>query len=163
MGDYLTIDECVERGGRLADEISTFVQETLKHSGAEWEYEQFMDRFFIAKKNRYAGRIAWADGELPGDRPLRRRLKVSGFELKAANTARAVGDVQMEVLERMYNGETLQQILYTCTGATNQSPPARYPLLTLQPVRRCDNTCRTRTVVWGMAGGLRATVVPVQS
>ena len=153
LGDYLTIDECVERGGRLADEISTFVQETLKHSGAEWEYEQFMDRFFIAKKNRYAGRIAWADGELLGDRPLRRRLKVSGFELKAANTARAVGDVQMEVLERMYNGETLQQILSYLHGRYESVASGEIPIADLAAVRRCDNTCRTRTVVWGMAGG----------
>lgn len=131
LGDYLTIDECVERGGRLADEISTFVQETLKHSGAEWEYEQFMDRFFIAKKNRYAGRIAWADGELLGDRPLRRRLKVSGFELKAANTARAVGDVQMEVLERMYNGETLQQILSYLHGRYESVASGEIPIADL--------------------------------
>ena len=111
LGDDKTVEECVEQGHELTEEINEFVQTALNHSGAEWEFEQFMDEFFIAKKNRYAGRIAWADGEFITGKDLKQRLKVSGFELKRANASKGVGDVQLEVFDLMFNRSSMQDIV----------------------------------------------------
>ena len=128
LGDELTSAQCVEKGNELTAEISSFVQKELGHSDAEWEFEQFMDRFFIAKKNRYAGRVCWADGVWVEDRPLAKRLKVSGFALKAANTSKVVGNVQLDVMDMLFSGKMRNDIVDYAKKQFNEIVGRNIPL-----------------------------------
>ena len=128
LGDQLTKEDCVEKGNELTEVISKYVQSELGHEGAEWEFEQFMDRFFIAKKNRYAGRVVWADGVWVEDKPLIKRLKASGFALKAANTSKVVGDNQLEALNMLFNGATRNDIVDFLKGRFNSIKNKEIPL-----------------------------------
>lgn len=128
IGDDLTPQECVDKGNSLTEEISSFVQNQLGHRDAEWELEQYMDRFFIAKKNRYAGRVCWADGAWVDNKPLEKRLKVSGFELKRANSSKAIGDAQLECLDMLFSGRTRNDIVDYLKDRFNQIIDKKVPL-----------------------------------
>lgn len=133
MGDSRTVEDCIEQCHGLADEISAHIQKDLGHTGAEWEFEQFMDRYFIAKKNRYAGRIAWVDGETVTEKPLSQRLKASGFELKAANTSKVVRDVQLETLSLMFDGAGFNEVVNFCRDKYNTVASGKIPVAELAP------------------------------
>lgn len=133
MGDNRTVEDCIEQCHGLADEISAHIQKDLGHTGAEWEFEQFMDRYFIAKKNRYAGRIAWVDGETVTERPLSQRLKASGFELKAANTSKVVRDVQLETLSLMFDGAGFNEVVDFCRDKYDTVSSGKIPVAELAP------------------------------
>lgn len=133
MGDSRTVEDCIEQCHGLADEISAHIQKDLGHTGAEWEFEQFMDRYFIAKKNRYAGRIAWVDGETVTEKPLSQRLKASGFELKAANTSKVVRDVQLETLSLMFDGAGFNEVVDFCRDKYDTVASGKIPVGELAP------------------------------
>lgn len=133
MGDDRTVEDCIEQCLTLADDISAHIQKDLGHTGAEWEFEQFMDRYFIAKKNRYAGRIAWVDGEMVTDKPLSQRLKASGFELKAANTSKVVRDVQLETLSLMFDGAGFNEVVDFCRDKYDTVASGKVPVAELAP------------------------------
>ena len=133
MGDSKTVEECIEECLALADTISVHIQKELGHTGAEWEFEQFMDRYFIAKKNRYAGRIAWVDGETVVHKPLADRLKASGFALKAANTSAVIRNQQLDVLRLLFDDSSREDIVRFCLDKYRQVDNGEVPLAELVP------------------------------
>ena len=75
------------------------------------------DRYFIAKKNRYAGRKVWDDkkGFKVGDYDIETdpwsRIKMSGMEAKHTNTAPVGKNIQIETLKKLFDGVSERLIL----------------------------------------------------
>lgn len=154
LGDDATTDECIDKCMELADAISEHIQTNLGHTGAEWEFEQFMDRYFIAKKNRYAGRIAWVDGERVDHKPLQDRLKASGFAIKAANTSATVKHMQLDVLRLLFDGASREEIVEFCLERYNMVASGAIPVADLAPRQTINQHLphRYERVTWGQMG-----------
>ena len=70
------------------------------------EFERWAERMFIKKKNRYAGKIMWAEGlYLPEP-----DYYVKGIELKQARMPKAMKDTMQTTLEGILNGRTQEQV-----------------------------------------------------
>ena len=76
-----------------------------------------MARYFIAKKNRYAGRKVWDDkkGFKVMDYDIETdpwsRIKMSGMEAKHTNTAPVGKNIQIETLKKLFDGVSERLIL----------------------------------------------------
>ena len=106
-----TKEQVLEESNKLARLLTDHVQAEVRSKAVVVELEAIMDRYFIAKKNRYAGRKVWDDkkGFLDIDFtdhgwPEVTR-KMSGMEAKQTNTARVGRTIQIETLARIFNDE----------------------------------------------------------
>lgn len=106
-----TKERVLEESNKLARLLTDHVQAEVRSKAVVVELEAIMDRYFIAKKNRYAGRKVWDDkkGFLDIDFtdhgwPEVTR-KMSGMEAKQTNTARVGRTIQIETLARIFNDE----------------------------------------------------------
>ena len=62
MGDDKSTEQCVEEAKVLCEKLTEFIQERFNSDHMVLEFETFVDRFLLVKKNNYAGRKAWDIG-----------------------------------------------------------------------------------------------------
>lgn len=116
LGDDKSIEECAELAQDLGNYLTIICQEDLKSEAVEVEAELIMDRFYLPRRNKYAGRIVWqpGTGETPfdiGQEPVDKRIKLQGLEAKHTNTAPIGKEVQLECLKMIWDGETALSVL----------------------------------------------------
>ena len=100
----------------LAKVLTDHVQADLRTDKVVVELEAIMDKYFIAKKNRYAGRKAWDDKkgflnlDFSEDGWPEVSRKMSGMEAKQTNTAPIGRDIQVDTLASIFNNDSLSSI-----------------------------------------------------
>jgi len=116
LGDDKTPEECAEISIDLSKHLTELMQKELNSEAVEVEPEILMDRFFLPRRNRYAGRIIWDpslnDPHSIADLPVDSRIKIQGLEAKHANTAEIGRQAQYGALKLIWadapNGEVLK-------------------------------------------------------
>jgi DNA polymerase I len=109
MPSEWTKEQVLEESKLLAKKLTTHVQEEVRSDKVVVELEAIMDRFFIAKKNRYAGRKVWDDKkgfkvmDYDIDEDPWARIKMSGMEAKHTNTAAIGKDIQIQSLKAIFD------------------------------------------------------------
>ena len=108
LGDDLTAEECAEKAKYLSKHLTDIVQKELQSSAVVVEAEMIMDRFFLPRRNRYAGRVIWqpGSGETPfdiGKLPVDDRIKMQGLEAKHTNTAKIGRDIQINAIKMIWD------------------------------------------------------------
>ena len=110
MPSEWTREEVLAESERLCQYLTDSIQEKMKSDAVIVDLEVIMDRFFIAKKNRYAGRKVWDDkkqfkvADIDIDTHPTQRIKVSGMEMKQTNTAKVGKTVQIDTLKALFDG-----------------------------------------------------------
>ena len=110
-------EQVFDESTRLAKDLTDLVQSELRTDKVVVELEAIMDRYFIAKKNRYAGRKVWDDkkGFKVMDYDIETdpwsRIKMSGMEAKHTNTAPVGKNIQIETLKKLFDGVSERLIL----------------------------------------------------
>ena len=103
-------EQVLAESERLCRFLTESIQEKMKSDAVIVDLEVIMDRFFIAKKNRYAGRKVWDDkkefkvADIDIDKHPTQRIKVSGMEMKQTNTAKVGRNVQIDTLKALFDG-----------------------------------------------------------
>tara|TARA_A200000159_G_scaffold24384_1_gene21508 strand:+ start:21257 stop:23998 length:2742 start_codon:yes stop_codon:yes gene_type:complete len=111
-----TQEKVYEESIALAKVLTDHVQADLRTDKVIVELEAIMDKYFIAKKNRYAGRKAWDDKkgflnlDFSEDGWPEVSRKMSGMEAKQTNTAPIGRNIQLQTLGRIFNGESPREI-----------------------------------------------------
>ena len=106
-----TQEKVLEESLKLGKILTTHVQKEVRSDAVVVELEAIMDKYFIAKKNRYAGRKVWDDKkgflnmDFSEDAWPEVTRKMSGMEAKQTNTAPVGRNIQIQTLARMFNGE----------------------------------------------------------
>jgi len=104
-------EQVLAESERLCALLTESIQEKLQSKAVVVDLEVIMDRYFIAKKNRYAGRKVWDDkkGFKVLDYDINTdhwaRIKMSGMEAKQTNTAPVGRDIQIETLKKLFDGK----------------------------------------------------------
>ena len=115
LGDDLTPEECAERAKELGTILTKACQETLKSTAVEVEAEVIMDRFYLPRRNRYAGRIIWDpsldDPHSIAKLPVDDRIKMQGLEAKHTNTAKVGREAQIESIKLIWDDEEPEVVL----------------------------------------------------
>jgi len=112
MPSEWTKEQVLEESERVCTLLTESIQEKLQSDAVVVDLEVIMDRYFIAKKNRYAGRKVWDDkkGFKVLDYDINTdpwaRIKMSGMEAKQTNTAPVGRDVQIETLKKLFDGKS---------------------------------------------------------
>jgi len=108
LGDDKTVEECAEIAEMLGERLTKICQDALKSTAVEVEPELIMDRFYLPRRNKYAGRIVWqpGTGATPfdiGGYDVDSRIKMQGLEAKHTNTAMVGREVQLESLKMIWD------------------------------------------------------------
>jgi DNA polymerase elongation subunit (family B) len=116
LGDDLTPEECAEAATALAAKLTASCQSALKSTAVVVEAELIMDRFYLPRRNRYAGRIIWqpGSGESPFDianLPVDKRIKMQGLEAKHTNTAEIGRTAQIEAMKLIWDDKPAEDVL----------------------------------------------------
>jgi len=116
LGDDKSIEECAVIAEHLGEVLTKICQEEVQSKAMVVEPELIMDRFYIPRRNKYAGRIVWqpGSGETPyaiGSRPVDARIKMQGMEAKATNTSKVGRTVQLDSIKMIWDGAPPQQVL----------------------------------------------------
>ncbi len=115
LGDDLTPEECAAAAHELEVELTEFMQAELKSDAVEVEAELIMDRFYLPRRNRYAGRTIWDPSlENPhsiAELPVESRIKMQGLEAKHTNTAKIGRDAQMNSLKMIWDETDPREVL----------------------------------------------------
>ena len=112
MPSEWTKEQVLAESERVCTLLTESIQEKLQSDAVVVDLEVIMDRYFIAKKNRYAGRKVWDDkkGFKVLDYDINTdpwaRIKMSGMEAKQTNTAPVGRDVQIETLKKLFDGKS---------------------------------------------------------
>ncbi len=117
LGDDKSIEECAETAQELGRILTKICQKEVKSDALVVEPEMIMDRFYLPRRNKYAGRIVWqpGTGETPYDiasRPVDARIKMQGLAAKATNTAKIGKKVQLDTIKTIWDGWEPETILY---------------------------------------------------
>ena len=124
LGDDLTPEECAEAATTLADNLTASCQSALKSTAVVVEAELIMDRFYLPRRNRYAGRIIWqpGSGESPfdiGNLPVDKRIKMQGLEAKHTNTAEIGRTAQIEAMKLIWDDRPADEVLHYLKGVVD--------------------------------------------
>ena len=116
LGDDLTAEECAEKAEYLSKHLTDIVQKELQSNAVVVEAEMIMDRFFLPRRNRYAGRVIWqpGSGETPfdiGKLPVDDRIKMQGLEAKHTNTAKIGRDIQINAIKMIWDEKEAEEVL----------------------------------------------------
>lgn len=116
LGDDKSIEECAETAQELGKILTKICQEEVKSDALVVEPEMIMDRFYLPRRNKYAGRIVWqpGTGETPYDiatRPVDARIKMQGLAAKATNTAKVGKTVQLDSIKMIWDEADPQDVL----------------------------------------------------
>ncbi len=116
LGDDLTPEECAQKSEELGVILTEDIQKILKSDAVVVEAELIMDRFYLPRRNKYAGRIIWqpGSGESPFDisnEPVDDRIKIQGLEAKHTNTAIIGKKAQIESMKLIWDDEPPEVVL----------------------------------------------------
>lgn len=115
LGDDKTAEECGKLSIELAAHLTELMQEKLQSEAVEVEAEVLMDRFYLPRRNRYAGRIIWdpalTDPHSIAKLPVGSRIKMQGLEAKHANTAVVGRDAQVGALHLIWDDNPPEVVL----------------------------------------------------
>ena len=115
LGDDKTHEECAKLSVELGEHLTKMMQEQLQSDAVEVEPEILMDRFYLPRRNRYAGRIVWdpslADPHSIAKLSVDSRIKIQGLEAKHANTAEIGKVAQYEALKLIWDDNTKEKII----------------------------------------------------
>lgn len=115
LGDDKTPEECAKISIELGEHLTKLMQKELKSDAVEVEPEILMDRFFLPRRNRYAGRIIWDpslnDPHSIAKLPVESRIKIQGLEAKHANTAEIGRQAQLGALKMIWDEEPPNVVL----------------------------------------------------
>jgi DNA polymerase elongation subunit (family B) len=112
MPSEWTQEKVLEESTILAKRLTDHVQAEVRSDKVVVELEAIMDKYFIAKKNRYAGRKAWDDKkgflnlDFSKDGWPEVSRKMSGMEAKQTNTAAIGRDIQIDTLSSIFNNDS---------------------------------------------------------
>lgn len=115
LGDDKTTEQCAQIAEELGLILTDICQETLKSSAVVVEAELIMDRFYLPRRNKYAGRIVWQPdtGDSPfdiGELPVDSRIKMQGLEAKHTNTAPIGREVQIESMKMIWDDRPANEV-----------------------------------------------------
>ena len=121
LGDDLDVYQCAEIAEELGTILTDICQKELSSSAVVVEAELIMDRFYLPRRNRYAGRIVWMPdtGETPfdiGSEPVDARIKMQGLEAKHTNTAPIGREVQIESMKMIWDDQPPNKVLEYITN-----------------------------------------------
>ena len=116
LGDDKSIEECAETAQELGKILTKICQEEVKSDALVVEPELIMDRFYLPRRNKYAGRIVWqpGTGSTPFDiatKPVDARIKMQGLAAKATNTAKIGKTVQLDSIKMIWDEADPQDVL----------------------------------------------------
>ncbi|MEL0015686.1 MAG: DNA polymerase domain-containing protein, partial [Rhodospirillales bacterium] len=116
LGDEKSIEECAKEAQELGKILTKICQEEVQSDALVVEPEMIMDRFYLPRRNKYAGRIVWqpGTGATPfdiGERPVDSRIKMQGMEAKATNTSKVGKTVQLDAIKMIWDGAKPQEVL----------------------------------------------------
>lgn len=115
LGDDKSTEECAQIAIELGERLTKICQEEFQSDAVEVEAEVLMDRFYLPRRNRYAGRISWdpslADPFSISEVDIDNRIKMQGLEAKHANTAKIGRDAQMSAIKAIWAGVSPQDVL----------------------------------------------------
>lgn len=116
LGDDKSIEQCAEEAQQLGKILTKICQEEVKSDALVVEPEMIMDRFYLPRRNKYAGRIVWqpGTGETPFDiasRPVDSRIKMQGLAAKATNTSKVGKTVQLDSIKMIWEEATPDEVL----------------------------------------------------
>ena len=116
LGDDKSIEECAKEAQELGKILTKICQEEVQSDALVVEPEMIMDRFYLPRRNKYAGRIVWqpGTGATPfdiGERPVDSRIKMQGMEAKATNTSKVGKTVQLDAIKMIWDGAKPQEVL----------------------------------------------------
>jgi DNA polymerase elongation subunit (family B) len=108
LGDDKSIEECAVIAEHLGEVLTKICQEEVQSKAMVVEPEMIMDRFYIPRRNKYAGRIVWqpGTGATPFDiatKPVDARIKMQGLAAKATNTAKIGKTVQFDSIKMIWD------------------------------------------------------------
>tara|TARA_B100000963_G_scaffold361589_1_gene397932 strand:- start:15315 stop:17972 length:2658 start_codon:yes stop_codon:yes gene_type:complete len=115
LGDEKTPEECAKLATELGERLTEICQKDLNSTAVEVEAETLMDRFYLPRRNRYAGRVVW-DPSLKDPFSIQKvdiknRMKMQGLEAKHANTAKIGRDAQFKALELIWDGASTETVV----------------------------------------------------
>jgi len=132
LGDDKTHEECAKLSLELGAHLTKLMQEKLQSDAVEVEPEILMDRFYLPRRNRYAGRIIWdpslADPHSIADLPVDSRIKMQGLEAKHANTAYIGRVAQIEALKLIWADKTKEQVIGYLQGHISDIRHGKFPV-----------------------------------
>ena len=74
-----------------------------------------MDRFYLPRRNRYAGRVVWdpslKDPFSVQNVDIKSRMKMQGLEAKHANTAKIGREAQYTALKLIWDGASTEEVV----------------------------------------------------
>lgn len=115
LGDEKTPEECAKLSIELGEHLTALMQKELQSTAVEVEPEILMDRFYLPRRNRYAGRIIWdpslQDPHSVAKLPVDDRIKIQGLEAKHANTAEIGRQAQMGALKLIWDDRGKEEVL----------------------------------------------------
>jgi DNA polymerase elongation subunit (family B) len=132
LGDDLSLNECGEVAQRLGVALTDICQDELKSDAVIVEPELIMDRFYLPRRNRYAGRIVWKPdyGEDPFDimrLDVDSRIKMQGLEAKHTNTAPIGREVQIESMKMIWDDKSPKSVLNYVTDVISKVRAGEVP------------------------------------
>jgi DNA polymerase elongation subunit (family B) len=132
LGDDLDTYQCAEVAEELGVILTDICQTELKSDAVIVEPELIMDRFYLPRRNRYAGRIVWMPdtGETPfdiGSEPVDSRIKMQGLEAKHTNTAPIGREVQIEAMKMIWDDKSPKSVLNYVTGVISKVRSGEVP------------------------------------
>ena len=132
LGDDLDVYQCAEVAEELGVLLTDICQTELKSDAVIVEPELIMDRFYLPRRNRYAGRIVWMPdtGETPfdiGEEPVDSRIKMQGLEAKHTNTAPIGREVQIESMKMIWDDKSPKSVLNYVTGVISKVRSGEVP------------------------------------
>lgn len=115
LGDDKTVEECAEIATMLGERLTKICQEALQSDAVDVEPELIMDRFYLPRRNKYAGRIVWqpGTGATPfdiGNAPVDSRIKMQGLEAKHTNTAPVGRKIQIDCLKMIWDDKPASEV-----------------------------------------------------
>lgn len=132
LGDDLDVYQCAEVAEELGVLLTDICQSELKSDAVIVEPELIMDRFYLPRRNRYAGRIVWMPdtGETPfdiGNEPVDSRIKMQGLEAKHTNTAPIGREVQIESMKMIWDDKSPKSVLEYVMGTIEEVRAGNVP------------------------------------
>ena len=136
LGDDKTPEECAKIAEELGEHLTGMCQDQIKSEAIVVEAELIMDRFYLPRRNKYAGRIVWMPdtGESPfdiGKLPVDSRIKMQGLEAKHTNTAPIGREVQIEAMKMIWDDKRPQEVLSYVQGVIQQVRDGDIPVTDL--------------------------------
>ena len=115
LGDEKTTEECAKLAVELGERLTEICQKDLNSTAVEVEAETLMDRFYLPRRNRYAGRVVWdpslKDPFSVQNVDIKSRMKMQGLEAKHANTAKIGREAQYTALKLIWDGASTEEVV----------------------------------------------------